>query len=120
MSMSIDKCSNMSNFLQQERKRLGMTAEEVREALDTSRATYTRWEAGNPIPSDKLCVLDSVGFDIHFVVTGKRNVELLHSDALKSAMNRVLEEFPDRLNDVELVTSLVESFYKLEVSKVYN
>ncbi|MCO7251245.1 hypothetical protein NH454_15475 [Pseudoalteromonas sp. Ps84H-4] len=37
------------------------------------RSTYTRWESGNPIPSDKLKELSKLGFDINFVVTGIRS-----------------------------------------------
>ena len=63
----------MGSFLQQERKRLGITASEVQKCIDVGRSTYTRWESGNPIPSDKLNELSKLGFDINFVVTGIRS-----------------------------------------------
>ncbi|WP_284299313.1 helix-turn-helix domain-containing protein [Thalassotalea loyana] len=61
----------MGSFLQQDRHRLGLTAVDVIKKISASRTTYTRWEAGAPIPSDKLGELASIGFDIHFVVTGE-------------------------------------------------
>lgn len=61
--------------MQLERKRLGLSATEVREAIDASRATYTRWEAGSSIPSEKLAALGEIGFDINYIVSGKRSVQ---------------------------------------------
>lgn len=58
--------------MQEERKRLRLVAADVCESAGVGRATYTRWEAGSPIPSDKLAILAELGFDIQFVVTGKR------------------------------------------------
>ncbi|TAP38746.1 helix-turn-helix transcriptional regulator [Alteromonas sp. KUL49] len=66
----------MSNFLQKERKRLGLSAAHVQASIDVSRATYTRWEGGSPIPSDKLSLLAELDFDIQYVVTGKRSYNL--------------------------------------------
>ncbi|WP_143869904.1 helix-turn-helix domain-containing protein [Catenovulum sediminis] len=63
----------MGSFLQSERKRLGLTASDVQQQIEVGRSTYTRWEAGQPIPSDKLNALASIGFDIGFVVTGHRS-----------------------------------------------
>lgn len=82
--------SFMSTFLQLERKRLGFTANEVVLAIDSSRASFTRWESGSPIPSDKLAALSELGFDVGYVVTGKRSVEQnIDPVILKRAMNIV-------------------------------
>jgi len=80
----------MSTFLQLERKRLGFTANEVVLAIDSSRASFTRWESGSPIPSDKLAALSELGFDVGYVVNGKRSVEQnIDPEILKRAMTIV-------------------------------
>ncbi len=66
----------MSTYLQSERSRLGFSAAQVVEISGTSRATYTRWEAGNPIPSDKLTLLAKIGFDVQYICTGIRSINL--------------------------------------------
>lgn len=108
----------MSIFLQSERKRLGMSAADVREKIDVSRATFTRWEAGSPIPSDKLAALVKLGFDINYVVTGERRTSL-NQDALNTALGSVLTKFSDRLDDTALITELVSSFYSIEAKKEF-
>lgn len=79
--------SFMSTFLQLERQRLGLSAAKVVESIKGSRATYTRWEAGAAIPSDKLFSLAELGFDVAYVITGIRsNVEVLQTgDTLNQA-----------------------------------
>lgn len=49
-----------------------LTQREVYEFIQASKGTYIRWEGGKAIPSDKLSELAVLGFDINFVVTGKR------------------------------------------------
>ena len=63
----------MSTFLQLDRKRLGLSAHQVVDKVGTSRASYTRWEAGGAIPSDKLALLAKLGFDVQYVITGVRS-----------------------------------------------
>ncbi|WP_082079034.1 helix-turn-helix domain-containing protein [Pseudoalteromonas rubra] len=55
-----------------ERERLGLSQREVYDLIHASKGTYIRWESGKSIPSDKLAELAGLGFDINYVVTGKR------------------------------------------------
>lgn len=64
----------METYLKNERNRLGITQAEVSKLINISKTTYVRWEAGSPIPSDKLALLEGVvGFDIRYIVTGQRS-----------------------------------------------
>lgn len=62
------------NFLRQERERLGLSGRDVYEKIGVSKGTYIRWEGGHSIPSDMLASLCDIGFDIAFIVTGRRIV----------------------------------------------
>ncbi|MER2490675.1 helix-turn-helix domain-containing protein [Catenovulum sediminis] len=62
----------MQSFLLSERERLGLKQKDVFESIGVNKATYYRWESGNPIPSDKLNELSKLGFDVNYVVTGQR------------------------------------------------
>ena len=46
---------------------------QVCEKVDVGSATYTRWESGKPIPSDKLTLLANMGFDVQYIITGVKN-----------------------------------------------
>ncbi|MDO6488256.1 hypothetical protein Q4503_11125 [Colwellia sp. 6_MG-2023] len=56
---------------------MGLSASKVVEEIQSSRASYTRWESGAPIPSDKLCLLAELGFDVQYIVTGVRSDNLI-------------------------------------------
>ncbi|TMP27183.1 XRE family transcriptional regulator [Pseudoalteromonas rubra] len=62
----------MTTPLKGERERLNLTQQEVADKINVGKATYIRWESGKAIPSDKLAELAGLGFDIGYVVTGKR------------------------------------------------
>tara|TARA_E500000081_G_scaffold112056_1_gene114399 strand:- start:1724 stop:2407 length:684 start_codon:yes stop_codon:yes gene_type:complete len=64
------------NPLREERESLGLNQKDVFEAIEVSKGTYIRWEAGKPIPSDKLSELAKLGFDINYVVTGCKSDSL--------------------------------------------
>lgn len=56
-----------------ERKRLGLQQEEVRNALDVSYATMSRYENGHRMPeADKIARMAQLGFDVGYVLTGQR------------------------------------------------
>jgi DNA-binding XRE family transcriptional regulator len=63
----------MSRF-KDERERLGYGQSELAEKIDVTRRTMSRWENEEdaPIPSDKLFLCANLGFDVQFVITGKR------------------------------------------------
>lgn len=56
-----------------ERKRLGLQQEDVRQALDISYATMSRYENGHRMPeADKIARMAQLGFDVGYVLTGQR------------------------------------------------
>lgn len=61
---------NVSNWLKNERKRLNLTQKALAERLDVVEKSVSRWEADTPIPSDKLFVLQDLGFDVNYLLTG--------------------------------------------------
>ncbi len=50
-----------------------LSQKEVIEGIGVNKGTFIRWEAGHAIPSDKLALLSELGFDLQFVITGKRS-----------------------------------------------
>jgi len=75
--------------LKEERERLGIAQKALIEKSGVSKQTVIRWESGNSIPSDKLDVMESMGFDIYYIITGKKNVtsSVVHSDKTKEYLN---------------------------------
>lgn len=73
---------NVSNRLKDERKRLKLTQKSIAEAVDMADKSVARWETGTPIPSDKLAILASLGFDVSYLLTGVRSVQNLSSEEL--------------------------------------
>lgn len=66
--------------LKNERKRVKLTQQNLALKIDVSDMTVKRWEAGTPIPSDKLELLAKFGFDIAFIITGEQSQASLNSD----------------------------------------
>ncbi|ASD67698.1 MULTISPECIES: helix-turn-helix domain-containing protein [Pseudoalteromonas] len=62
----------MNHKLIEERERLGLQQKQVYDSIQVGKSTYYRWESGTPIPSDKLTELAKLGFDVGYLVTGKR------------------------------------------------
>lgn len=71
---------NSSVCLKNERKRLKFTQKTLAEQLNVSDMTIKRYETGTPIPSDKLAVLASLGFDVSYLLTGVRSVQGLSAE----------------------------------------
>lgn len=65
---------NVSNRLKNERVRLNLTQKEVADSTNMSTKSIARWEAGIPIPSDKLVILASLGFDVDYILTGQHKL----------------------------------------------
>lgn len=63
-----------SECLKIERKRLKLTQQVLAESIGVSDMTVKRWETGTPIPSDKLSLLATLGFDVLYILTGQRSV----------------------------------------------
>lgn len=64
----------MTFRLKEERERLGVAQKQLIEKTKVSKQTVIRWESGGTIPSDKLDVMESMGLDILYIITGKKNV----------------------------------------------
>ncbi len=63
----------MEMYFKNERIRLNLKQSDVAEKCGVSLKTITNWEKGsNSIPSDKLVVLAEIGFDIQYIIIGKR------------------------------------------------
>jgi len=54
----------------EERKRLKFSQKSLSEKLETAQRTISRWEKGDTIPSDKLILSASIGFDVKYVLFG--------------------------------------------------
>ncbi|BDF94299.1 S24 family peptidase [Pseudoalteromonas sp. KAN5] len=66
----------MTTFLRDERNRLDLTQADASKAIGVGKTTFLRWEAGYPIPSDKLIALSDIGFDINYVLKGIKSQPL--------------------------------------------
>lgn len=63
-----------TNFLRDERKRLGFTQQNLAQELGVSDMTVKRWETGaTAIPSDRLTAMSGLGFDVLYILTGKHS-----------------------------------------------
>lgn len=63
----------ISERLKQERLRLGLKQTDVIKAIDVAIATFSNYENGKRSPdADFLLKLGALGYDIGYVVTGKR------------------------------------------------
>ena len=76
----------MTTFLRDERNRLELTQAEASKAIGVGKTTFLRWEAGNPIPSDKLIALSDIGFDINYVLKGCKEEPLPAKSSQSSAL----------------------------------
>lgn len=69
---SSEKDLNVCSFFKEERKRLKLNQNFIANFLGMSPKQIGRWESTTAIPADKLSLLVELGFDVQFVVTGKR------------------------------------------------
>lgn len=77
----------METYFKNERLRLNIKQAELAEKCEVALRTITNWETGiNPIPSDKLAILASLGFDIQYLITGK------YCNTKTTAINSVTKE----------------------------
>lgn len=61
-----------SERLKNERKRLKLTQQKIAKSLDVSDMTIKRWETGvTAIPSDKLILMNNLGFDVSYILFGE-------------------------------------------------
>lgn len=95
----------MGSFLKSERKRLGLTLENVYSQVDIGKSTYARWEAGSSIPSDKLAKLHQLGFDVLYVITGERAAASQPNMDLIQEAYRWVFKFVEKIDRKEQLTA---------------
>lgn len=81
---------SIASRLKEERLRLGLTQPDVAGLCDASKRAVIEWEKQTPIPSDRLAILESAGFDTHYVLTGERLRSSVNREGEKTAV--VLDE----------------------------
>lgn len=68
-------CAAIGQRLRSERKRLGLTQVELGDAFAVTRDTIIHYEAGDRSPTaEQLHMLDRLGGDSQFVVTGQASL----------------------------------------------
>lgn len=70
-----------SERFKNERKRLNLSQEGLATLIDVSESTIKRWESGTAIPSDKLALCREQGFDIVYILLGKRVEEIANPNS---------------------------------------
>lgn len=87
--------SNYVSFrLSEERKRVGGNQDHWADELSVHLKTYQRWESKVPIPSNKLEVLATHGFDVQYIITG------VHSDDASAIVAEATAPVIERLRQV--------------------
>lgn len=65
-----------SERFKSERKRLNLSQEGLAALIDVSESTIKRWESGAAIPSDKLSLCIEQGFDVVYILLGRKVEEV--------------------------------------------
>ncbi len=79
----ISVCSRFKE--ERERKRISQL--QVASELGVTSKTVGRWEKEIPIPSDKLGLLQQLGFDVVFILTGERTLDQMIQADIVGAQN---------------------------------
>jgi transcriptional regulator with XRE-family HTH domain len=128
--MSEQKDIYVCSRLKEERLRLKLGQDVVADTCVVTRKTVGRWESNIPIPSDKLGLLRSLGFDSCYVVTGSKsaierafdkNAAILELVEDCAAALRIIErDHGLKLSDDKfgkIVAMLFEEYYDAAVSE---
>jgi len=103
---------NIAERLVNERKRLGLKQKEVQDALGVAYSTMSRFENGHRLPDLSLVhTLSDLGYDISYVITGKRLDESA-SDLTEDEM-QWLELYRNSQRRAELVR-LIKTYESME------
>lgn len=70
-----------SERFKSERKRLNLSQDGLANLIDVSESTIKRWESGAAIPSDKLTLCAEHGFDVVFILLGKKIGEVANASS---------------------------------------
>ena len=100
--------------LEDERKRLGMTAVEVYQSLDIAQTTYKNYETGKrDIFASLLAKLWDMGFDVLYIVTGVY-AESASASASDGVIQHRLVRLPENTDTNVLSDSLLVAMYHAE------
>jgi transcriptional regulator with XRE-family HTH domain len=91
-----------------ERLRLKLSQAFVAEECGVTTRTVIRWEQGNPIPSDKLAVLVTLGFDVQYIVAGVRSTNAPASQAADSLDARMAKLSETQRDVVKMMVEELE------------
>lgn len=81
----------------EERERKRISQMQVASELGVTSKTVGRWEKEIPIPSDKLGLLQQLGFDVVFILTGERTLGLMIQADIVGAQNEI-KRFQDSVS----------------------
>lgn len=71
----------ISQRIQEERKRLGLTQEAAAEKMGSTKRSLINWEGGASLPgADALARFDEIGADVLYILTGRLDTSKLSSD----------------------------------------
>lgn len=70
---SMQKDINVCMYFKDERKRLKLSQKNISDFLGMSVKQVGRWESTIAIPTDRLNQLQALGFDVTYVVSGRRS-----------------------------------------------
>lgn len=70
--------NNLSERFKEERIRLGLSQTDIADKTAVSVKTVGRWEKEIALPSDKLSLLSSAGFDLLYILTGQHQSMVLN------------------------------------------
>jgi len=95
----VEVMREVGNRLRKERKRLGLSQEDVAKTTGTTTRTLIGWEAGNvKIPSHKLSLLSVVKFDTSYILTGREQGSINKEGITPSRLQK-MAELMDALSD---------------------
>lgn len=104
--------------LEEERRRLGLTAIEVYQGLEIAQTTYKNYEMGRrDIPASLLTQLWDIGFDVLYVLTG------VYADSGRAVDSTPLDEYrlvklPETKDTNALADHLLVMMYQAEYSLI--
>ena len=72
--LQAETANSCASRLRSERERTGLTQAQAASACDAGQRTYSDWERGiSQIPSNRLALLATRGFDCQYILTAQRS-----------------------------------------------
>ena len=93
------------NFLKEERKRLGLTQDDVAKICKVTNKTVSNWETGrSTVTAKKLDLLSRAGFDTDYVVTGirgRKKIEDISTAELLDSLEKMLKNHEQQAEQIK-------------------